>query len=161
GHLFVALNRGDYWQCAFLIRKEGYDAVRARGLDAFRAEILRLAPFLTHRGQELTHRDQIQLLTVVVHPPAQWWRPRALSIGDAAHAMSPIGGVGVNLAVQDAVAAANILAAPLRERRITTDQLAEVQRRRTLPMKIIQGIQIAVQSRMIDRLLDSEKPITA
>jgi len=161
GHLFVALNRGDYWQCAFLIRKEGYDAVRARGLDAFRAEIVRLAPFLADRVQELTDWDQIKLLTVVVDRLEQWWRPGLLCIGDAAHAMSPIGGVGVNLAVQDAVAAANILAAPLRERRITTDQLAEVQRRRTLPMKIIQGIQIAVQSRMIDRLLDSEKPITA
>jgi 2-polyprenyl-6-methoxyphenol hydroxylase-like FAD-dependent oxidoreductase len=161
GHLLVTLNRGDYWQCAFLIRKDGYDAVRARGLDAFRAEILRLAPFLADRVQELTDWDQIKLLTVVVDRLEQWWRPGLLCIGDAAHAMSPIGGVGVNLAVQDAVAAANILAVPLREGRVTTDDLAAVQRRRTLPMKVIQTMQIAVQSRVIDRLLDSEKPITA
>jgi len=101
------------------------------------------------------------LLTVVVDRLEQWWRPGLLCIGDAAHAMSPIGGVGVNLAVQDAVAAANILALPLREGRLTTDDLAAVQRRRTLPMKVIQAMQIGVQSRVIDPLLDSEKPITA
>ena len=161
GHLLVTLNRGDYWQCAFLIRKDGYDAVRARGLDAFRAEIVRLAPYLADRVQELKDWDDIKLLTVVVDRLEQWWRPGLLCIGDAAHAMSPIGGVGVNLAVQDAVAAANILYAPLREERVTTGDLAAVQRRRTLPMKVIQAMQIAVQSRVIDRLLDSEKPITA
>jgi 2-polyprenyl-6-methoxyphenol hydroxylase-like FAD-dependent oxidoreductase len=161
GHLLVTLNRGDYWQCAFVIRKGGYDAVRARGLDAFRAEIARLAPYLADRVQELKDWDDIKLLTVIVDRLEQWWRPGLLCIGDAAHAMSPIGGVGVNLAVQDAVAAANILYAPLREGRVTTDDLAAVQRRRTLPMKVIQAMQIAVQSRIIDRLLDSEKPITA
>jgi 2-polyprenyl-6-methoxyphenol hydroxylase-like FAD-dependent oxidoreductase len=161
GHLLVALNRGDYWQCAFVIRKDGYDMVRARGLDAFRAEIARLAPYLADRVQELKGWDDIKLLTVVVDRLEQWWRPGLLCIGDAAHAMSPIGGVGVNLAVQDAVAAANILALPLREGRLTTDDLAAVQRRRTLPMKVIQSIQIGVQSRVIDPLLDSEKPITA
>src|SRR5437764_4523740 len=161
GHLFVTLNRGDYWQCAFVIRKDGYDMVRARGLDAFLAEIVRLAPFLADRVRELTDWDQIKLLTVVVDRLEQWWRPGLPRLGDTAHAMSPIGGVGVNLAVQDAVAAANILAAPLRERRVTTDQLAAVQRRRTLPMKVIQAMQIGIQSRIIDPLLDSEKPITA
>jgi 2-polyprenyl-6-methoxyphenol hydroxylase-like FAD-dependent oxidoreductase len=135
--------------------------VRARGLDAFRAEIARLAPYLADRVQELKGWDDIKLLTVVVDRLEQWWRPGLLCIGDAAHAMSPIGGVGVNLAVQDAVAAANILALPLREGRLTTDDLAAVQRRRTLPMKVIQSIQIGVQSRVIDPLLDSEKPITA
>ncbi|MBV9585936.1 MAG: FAD-dependent oxidoreductase, partial [Alphaproteobacteria bacterium] len=110
GHLLVALNRGDYWQCAFVIRKGGYDAVRARGLDAFRAEIVRLAPYLADRAQELKDWDDIKLLTVAVDRLEKWWRPGLLCIGDAAHAMSPIGGVGVNLAVQDAVAAANILA---------------------------------------------------
>jgi 2-polyprenyl-6-methoxyphenol hydroxylase-like FAD-dependent oxidoreductase len=161
GHLLVTLNRGDYWQCAFMIRKAGYDAVRARGLDAFRAEIARLAPYLADRVQELKDWDDIKLLTVVVDRLEQWWRPGLLCIGDAAHAMSPIGGVGVNLAVQDAVAAANILYAPLRDGRVTTGDLAAVQRRRTLPMKVIQAMQIAVQSRVIDRLLDSEKAITA
>jgi 2-polyprenyl-6-methoxyphenol hydroxylase-like FAD-dependent oxidoreductase len=135
--------------------------VRARGLDAFRAEIARLAPCLADRVQELKGWDDIKLLTVVVDRLEQWWRPGLLCIGDAAHAMSPIGGVGVNLAVQDAVAAANILAVPLREGRLTTDDLAAVQRRRTLPMKVIQAIQIGVQSRVIDPLLDSDKPITA
>jgi 2-polyprenyl-6-methoxyphenol hydroxylase-like FAD-dependent oxidoreductase len=161
GHLFVTLNRGDYWQCALVIRKGGHDAVRERGLDAFRNEIVRLAPYLVDRVQELKDWDDIKLLTVVVDRIEQWWRPWLLCIGDAAHAMSPIGGVGVNLAVQDAVAAANILAAPLREGRVTTNDLAAVQSRRTLPMKAIQAMQIAVQSRIIDRLLDSEKPITA
>src|SRR5438477_239190 len=161
GHLLVTLNRGDYWQCAFVIRKNGYDMVRARGLDAFRAEIVRLAPYLADRVQELKDWDDIKLLTVVVDRLEKWWRLGLLCIGDAAHAMSPIGGVGVNLAVQDAVAAANILALPLREGRLTTDDLAAVQRRRTLPMKVIQAMQIGVQSRVIDPLLDSEKPITA
>src|SRR5207248_332164 len=161
GHLLVTLNRGDYWQCAFVIRKDGYDMVRARGLDAFRAEIVRLAPYLADRVQELKDWDDIKLLTVAVDRLTQWWRPGLLCIGDAAHAMSPIGGVGVNLAVQDAVAAANILAAPLRERKLSTDDLQAVQRRRTFPMKVIQGMQIAVQSRIIDPLLDSDKPVTA
>jgi len=161
GHLLVTLNRGDYWQCAFVIRKGGYDEVRSRGLDAFRAEIVRLAPYLADRIQELKDWDDIKLLTVAVDRLTQWWRPGLLCIGDAAHAMSPIGGVGINLAVQDAVAAANIVAAPLREGRLTTSDLDAVQRRRTLPMKVIQAIQIAAQSRIIDPLLDSDKPVAA
>jgi 2-polyprenyl-6-methoxyphenol hydroxylase-like FAD-dependent oxidoreductase len=161
GHMFVTLNRGDYWQCAFVIRKGGYDEVRQRGLDAFRAEIVRLAPYLVDRVQELKDWDDIKLLTVEVDRLTRWWRPGLLCIGDAAHAMSPIGGVGVNLAVQDAVAAANILAAPLREGRLTVGDLDAVQRRRTLAMKVIQAIQIGVQGRLIDPLLDSDKPITA
>jgi 2-polyprenyl-6-methoxyphenol hydroxylase-like FAD-dependent oxidoreductase len=161
GHLLVTLNRGDYWQCAFVIRKGGYDEVRARGLDAFRAEIVKLAPYLADRVQELKDWDDIKLLTVAVDRLTQWWRPGLLCIGDAAHAMSPIGGVGVNLAVQDAVAAANILAIPLREGRLTTGNLEAVQRRRTFAMKIVQGMQLAVQSRIVDPLLDSDKPVTA
>ena len=161
GHMLVTLNRGDYWQCAFVIRKGGYDEVRSRGLDAFRAEIVRLAPYLANRVQELKDWDDIKLLTVKVDRLTRWWRPGLLCIGDAAHAMSPIGGVGVNLAVQDAVAAANLLAAPLRAGKLTTGDLAAVQRRRTLPMKVIQAIQIGVQSRLIDPLLDSDQPITA
>jgi 2-polyprenyl-6-methoxyphenol hydroxylase-like FAD-dependent oxidoreductase len=161
GHLLVTLNRGDYWQCAFVIRKGGYDEVRSRGLDAFRAEIVRLAPYLADRVHELKDWDDIKLLTVAVDRLTRWWRPGLLCIGDAAHAMSPIGGVGVNLAVQDAVAAANILAPPLREGRLTTSDLAAVQRRRTLPMKVVQAVQLAVQSRIVDPLLDSDKPVTA
>jgi len=161
GHLLVTLNRGDYWQCAFVIRKGGHDEVCARGLDAFRAEIVKLAPYLADRVQELKDWDDIKLLTVAVDRLTQWWRPGLLCIGDAAHAMSPIGGVGVNLAVQDAVAAANILAIPLREGRLATGDLAAVQRRRTLAMKVVQGMQLAVQSRIVDPLLDSDKPVTA
>jgi 2-polyprenyl-6-methoxyphenol hydroxylase-like FAD-dependent oxidoreductase len=160
GHLFVTLNRGDYWQCAFVIRKGGYEEVRSRGLDAFRAAIVRLAPYLADRVPELKDWDDIKLLTVAVDRLTRWWRPGLLCIGDAAHAMSPIGGVGVNLAVQDAVAAANILAAPLREGRLTTRDLAAVQRRRTLPMKVVQAVQLAVQGRIVDPLLDSDKPVT-
>jgi 2-polyprenyl-6-methoxyphenol hydroxylase-like FAD-dependent oxidoreductase len=161
GRMMVALNRRDYWQCAFVIRKGGYDEVRSRGLDAFRTAVVRLAPYLFDRVGELTDWDDIKLLTVAVDRLTQWWRPGLLCIGDAAHAMSPIGGVGINLAVQDAIAAANILAAPLREGRVTADQLAAVQRRRTFPMKVIQKMQVTVQNRLIDPLLDSDKPMKA
>jgi 2-polyprenyl-6-methoxyphenol hydroxylase-like FAD-dependent oxidoreductase len=161
GHMLVALNRNDYWQCAFVIRKGGYDEIRNRGLDAFRADIVRLAPFLTDRVAELEDWDHISLLTVAVDRLAKWWRAGLICIGDAAHAMSPIGGVGVNVAIQDAVAAANILAAPLREGRLTNDYLQQVQRRRTFPMKVIQKMQLTVQNRLIDPLLDSNTPMKA
>jgi 2-polyprenyl-6-methoxyphenol hydroxylase-like FAD-dependent oxidoreductase len=161
GHMMVMLNRGDYWQCAYVIRKGGYDEVRAGGLDAFRREIVRLGPYLAGRVGELKDWDDIKLLTVAVDRLAKWWRPGLLCIGDAAHAMSPIGGVGVNVAVQDAVAAANILAAPLREGRLTTSDLEAVQRRRTFAMKVIQAMQITVQKRVIDKILDADKPIAA
>ena len=161
GHMLVALNRRDYWQCAFLIRKGGHDEIRARGLDALRADIVQLAPYLADRVAELADWNDIKLLTVAVDRLTRWWKPGLLCIGDAAHAMSPIGGVGVNLAVQDAIAAANILAAPLREKRVTTELLAAVQRRRSFPMKVIQKMQTIVQSRLIDPLLDSHEPMKA
>jgi 2-polyprenyl-6-methoxyphenol hydroxylase-like FAD-dependent oxidoreductase len=161
GRMMVALNRRDYWQCAFVIHKGGYDQIRAAGLEAFRAEIVRLAPFLADRVQELEDWDHVSLLTVAVDRLAKWWRPGLLCIGDAAHAMSPIGGVGVNLAVQDAVAAANILAVPLREGRLSTEHLDQIQRRRTFPMKVIQKIQTTVQERLLDKILDAQEPMTA
>ncbi|HVC50663.1 MAG TPA: FAD-dependent oxidoreductase [Stellaceae bacterium] len=161
GHMLVTLNRGSYWQCAYLIRKGGYDAVRAAGLDALRAEIGKLAPYLAERAGELKDWDDVKLLTVAVDRLQRWWRPGLLCIGDAAHAMSPIGGVGVNLAVQDAIAAANILAAPLREGRLTVQDLDAVQRRRTFPMKVIQRMQLTVQSRLIDKVLSGDRPVTA
>lgn len=161
GHMLVSLNRGTYWQCAYLIRKGGYDAVRAAGLDALRREIVRLAPYLADRVGELKDWDDVKLLTVAVDRLKHWWRPGLLCIGDAAHAMSPVGGVGVNLAVQDAIAAANLLAAPLREGRLSTRDLDAVQRRRTFPMKVIQRMQIAVQERLIDKVLNSNRPVVA
>jgi 2-polyprenyl-6-methoxyphenol hydroxylase-like FAD-dependent oxidoreductase len=161
GHMMVTLNRGDYWQCAYLIRKGGYDALCARGLDAFRQDIVRITPFLADRVAELRDWDDIKLLTVAVDRLTRWWRPGLLCIGDAAHAMSPIGGVGVNVAVQDAIATANILASPLRLGQLSNDHLDRVQKRRTFPMKVIQAMQIAVQQRVIDKVLDSDRPFTA
>jgi 2-polyprenyl-6-methoxyphenol hydroxylase-like FAD-dependent oxidoreductase len=161
GRMMVTLNRGDYWQCAYLIRKGGYDQVEARGLDTFRADIVKLVPWLADRVGELTEWKEIRLLTVTVDRLTRWWRPGLLCIGDAAHAMSPIGGVGVNLAVQDAVAAANILAAPLRLGQLTNDHLDRVQRRRSFPMKVIQLMQVTVQKRVIDRVLGSDGPARA
>ncbi len=155
GHVFVMLDRGDYWQCAFVIPKGSADAVRARGLPDFRAMILKLAPWLGERVEELTSWDDIKLLTVAVDRLTQWWRPGLLCIGDAAHAMSPIGGVGINLAVQDAVAAANILARPLREGGVTVEHLAAVQKRRMFPTRVTQRIQLAIQNTVISRVLAS------
>jgi 2-polyprenyl-6-methoxyphenol hydroxylase-like FAD-dependent oxidoreductase len=161
GRLLVMLDRGDYWQCAFVIRKGGFEAIRSRGIEVFRDEIVRIAPFLGDRVAELREWDDVKLLTVTVDRLQRWWRPGLLCIGDCAHAMSPIGGVGINLAIQDAVAAANILALPLRNGRLTDADLAAVQRRRTLPTRLIQGIQVAIQERVLDRVLGSNKPITA
>jgi 2-polyprenyl-6-methoxyphenol hydroxylase-like FAD-dependent oxidoreductase len=114
GRILVQIQRGDYWQCAFVIPKGGFDAMRERGLPAFREEIARLSPYFRERVVELKSWDDIKLLTVTVDRLKQWYRPGLLCIGDAAHAMSPIGGVGINLAIQDAVAAANVLAPAFR-----------------------------------------------
>ncbi|HEX5453337.1 MAG TPA: FAD-dependent oxidoreductase [Stellaceae bacterium] len=161
GGMLVTLDRGDYWQCAFVIRKDGIAAIKARGLDALRADIARLAPFLRDRVDDLHSWDDIKLLTVTVDRLERWWRPGLLCIGDSAHAMSPIGGVGVNLAIQDAVAAANILARPLRDGTLSDAHLEAVQRRRMLPTRVTQAIQVAIQKRVIDRILRSDQPIAA
>lgn len=161
GAILVTLDRGDYWQCAYVIRKGGNDVLRGRGLDAFRADLVRIAPFLSDRVGELDDWNQVKLLTVAVNRLKRWWRPGLLCIGDAAHAMSPVGGVGINLAIQDAVAAANILAAPLLAGTVGSADLEAVQRRRTLAMKVIQKIQVVMQERIIDRVLKSDKPIKA
>ena len=123
GKMMVMLDRGDYWQCAFVIPKGGIEQVKARGLEAFRRDVAWMSPFLADRVGELKSWDDIKLLTVTVDRLRQWWRPGLICIGDAAHAMSPIGGVGVNLAVQDAVAAANRLAAPLRRGQVSDADL--------------------------------------
>ena len=161
GRMLVMLDRGDYWQCAFVIRKGGFDTIRARGLDAFRDDIVKIAPFLRDRVAELHEWDDVKLLTVAVDRLERWWRPGLLCIGDCAHAMSPIGGVGINLAIQDAVAAANILAQPLRDGVLTDAHLEAVQRRRTLPTRLTQGLQVAIQQRILGPVLGSDKPIAA
>jgi 2-polyprenyl-6-methoxyphenol hydroxylase-like FAD-dependent oxidoreductase len=157
GHVFIMLNRGDYWQCAFVIPKGSAEQVYRAGLPAFRAEILKFAPGLGERVEELKSWDDVKLLTVAVNRVERWYRPGLLLIGDAAHAMSPIGGVGINLAVQDAVAAANLLHEPLRGGAPTLEQLAAVQRRREFPMRVIQGIQVLVQNRVITPVLASSR----
>jgi 2-polyprenyl-6-methoxyphenol hydroxylase-like FAD-dependent oxidoreductase len=157
GRLMVMLNRDDYWQCAYVIPKGGIDRVKEKGLPAFRDAVVAMSPFLRDRVDELKRWDDIKLLTVTIDRLRQWHRPGLLCIGDAAHAMSPVGGVGINLAIQDAVAAANILAGPLKAGRVTDADLAAVQRRRTLPMKVIQWIQVQIQERVLSAVLASTK----
>ena len=157
GQMMVMLNRGDYWQCAYVIPKGGIEAVKREGLPAFRERVLALSPFLSDRVGELKSFDDIKLLTVAIDRLRQWHRPGLLCIGDAAHAMSPVGGVGVNLAVQDAVAAANILAEPLRAGTVSTTHLAAVQARRTFPMKVIQRMQVIVQNNLLSPALKSKE----
>ena len=149
GRVFVMLDRGDYWQCAYVIPKGSMDEVRKRGIGAFRAEVARTEALMSDRVGELTDWKQIHLLTVSVNRLRQWHRPGLICIGDAAHAMSPVGGVGINLAVQDAVAAANILADPLYEKRDVTPLLAKVQERREFPTRATQRLQIAMQNTVI------------
>jgi len=153
GHVLVMLDRGDYWQCAFVIPKGGYDELRRQGLPSLRDTIAAMVPFLRDRVGELADWDAVQLLTVKIDRLREWQRPGLLCIGDAAHAMSPIGGVGINLAVQDAVAAANLLFEPLRRGSVTTDDLRTVQRRREFPTRATQRVQVLVQDRVLGRVL--------
>ncbi len=155
GKIFVMIDRGDYWQCAFVIPKDGHEEVKAKGLDAFRVAIVAVAPQMADRVSELKSWDDIKLLTVKVDRLRQWYRPGLLCIGDAAHAMSPVGGVGINLAIQDAVAAANILSAPLRAGTVSVDDLAAVQKRRTFPTRATQWLQVQIQNRVLSRVLAS------
>ena len=157
GRMMVMLNRGDYWQCAYVIPKGGIDEVKEKGLSAFRDSVVAMSPFLRDRIAELKTWDDIKLLTVAVDRLREWHRPGLLCIGDAAHAMSPVGGVGINLAIQDAVAAANILAGPLQSGAVTREHLAAVQRRRSLPVRVMQWIQVQVQNRLLAPVLVSTK----
>ena len=159
GRIFVTLNRGEYWQCGFVIAKGSADELRLRGLGAFRAEVARLAPYAAARVGEIRGWDDVKLLTVQVDRLRQWSKPGLLCIGDAAHAMSPVGGVGINLAIQDAVAAANRLAVPLVQGRVTIEDLRAVQRRRELPTRIIQRLQLAAQRRVIAPVLATRGPL--
>jgi 2-polyprenyl-6-methoxyphenol hydroxylase-like FAD-dependent oxidoreductase len=158
GHLLVLIDRGDYWQCAFIIAKGTLDAWRARGIEALRAAIADVAPTLRSRLDVLKSYDDVRLLTVVVDRLRRWHRPGLLAIGDAAHAMSPIGGVGINLAIQDAVAAANVLAQPLRNGTLADADLEAVERRRDLPTRATQWVQVTIQNRVVRGILESRKP---
>jgi 2-polyprenyl-6-methoxyphenol hydroxylase-like FAD-dependent oxidoreductase len=157
GRIFVMLNRGDFWQCAYVIPKDGDAEMRRKGLTAFRAGIVSAVPLFANRVDEIADWDQVKLLTVAVDRMPRWYRSGLLFIGDAAHAMSPIGGVGVNLAVQDAVAAANILAGPLMSGAIGDEVLANVQERREFPTRVTQRIQVLMQNNIIRTVLSGEE----
>jgi 2-polyprenyl-6-methoxyphenol hydroxylase-like FAD-dependent oxidoreductase len=159
GQMMVMLNRGDYWQCAYVIPKGGSGKVKAEGLAKFRERVLALSPVLRDRIEEIRSFDDVKLLTVTIDRLREWSKPGVICIGDAAHAMSPVGGVGINLAIQDAVAAANILAEPLRNGAVTREHLAAVQRRREFPMRVIQRIQVLIQNGLLSpALASSERP---
>jgi 2-polyprenyl-6-methoxyphenol hydroxylase-like FAD-dependent oxidoreductase len=149
GRMLVMLNRNDYWQCAYIIPKGTADEVKQVGLDEFRNSVGDLFPLLRDRLHEIDSWDKVKLLTVEVDRLQRWYRAGLICIGDAAHAMSPIGGVGINLAVQDAVAAANILAEPLRRGTVTIDTLKQVQQRREFPTRVTQRLQIIMQNNLI------------
>jgi 2-polyprenyl-6-methoxyphenol hydroxylase-like FAD-dependent oxidoreductase len=155
GGILVMIDRGDYWQCGFIVCKDKFETVRARGIEVFRARLEALAPFIKGRAQGIEWND-VKLLSVAIDRLVQWYRPGMLCIGDAAHAMSPVGGVGINLAIQDAVAAANILVPPLRENRVSVEHLRAVQSRRELPMRIVQLFQRFVQWRVLRAVLESD-----
>jgi 2-polyprenyl-6-methoxyphenol hydroxylase-like FAD-dependent oxidoreductase len=161
GRIFIMINRGDRWQCGVVIAKGSLEQIHRRGLEAFRNTLAMLAPFLGNRTGELKEWDDIKLLTVRVDRLPRWHRPGLLCIGDAAHAMSPVGGVGINLAIQDAVAAANLLAEPILENRLKEDHLHQVQRRRERAARVTQWMQVQVQNRVITRVLGTGGTITA
>lgn len=160
GRIFIMLNRGDYWQCGFVIAKGSLNEIRAQGLQLFRESVAKLAPFAADRVHELQGWEPIKLLTVQVDRLRQWHKPGLLCIGDAAHAMSPVGGVGINLAIQDAVATANLLAQPLRDGQATVTDLAKVQARRIWPTQLTQRAQLLIQNRVITHVLNSTVPLT-
>jgi len=153
GKMLVTFDRGDYWQCAYVIAKGQYDAVKARGLAALLGDVARLAPVLKPGLSDVRSWDDVKLLTVAINRLKRWSRPGLLCIGDAAHAMSPVGGVGVNLAVQDAVATANQLAAKLAIGCPSDDELDGVRRRREFPVRMTQRMQAVVQNNLISMAL--------
>src|SRR5437764_1134493 len=149
GKLLVLLDRGDYWQCGFVIPKAGFDDIKARGLQQFQNEIVSFAGFLRDRVAELNDWSKIKLLTVQINRLRDWCRDGLLCIGDSAHAMSPAGGVGINLAIQDSVATANLLAGKLRSGPVYVDDLHKVQARREWPTRLIQGMQVFIHRRVV------------
>ena len=161
GYVFVTIERGDYFQCAYVVPKGGYEPIRAGGIEAFRERISTIAPMMRGRMQALKDWDDVKLLSVSVDRLEQWWKSGLLCIGDAAHAMSPIGGVGINLAIQDAVAAANLLAGPLSRGKPSDADLAAVQARRLGPVRAMQALQVMVQNRVLSPALNTDKPFKA
>jgi 2-polyprenyl-6-methoxyphenol hydroxylase-like FAD-dependent oxidoreductase len=160
GKMMVTFDRGDYWQCAYVIDKGQYDAVKARGLDAFLADVVSMAPILKSGVSDVKTWDDVKLLTVAINRLKRWTRPGLLCIGDAAHAMSPVGGVGVNLAVQDAVATANLLAAKLTAGCPAENELDAVRRRRGFPVRMTQAMQVVVQNNLISvALKPGDRPL--
>ena len=158
GQIVIAINRGEYWQCGTIIDKGSFERMEAEGLPAFRSRVAAAAPFLTTGLTALTDWDQVKLLSVRANRLRKWWLPGLLCIGDAAHAMSPAGGIGVNYAIADAVAAANALAAPLKNGRVGDDDLRAVQKRRQAPTKIAQWLQHA-QTANLARISKSDPPL--
>jgi 2-polyprenyl-6-methoxyphenol hydroxylase-like FAD-dependent oxidoreductase len=160
GKMMITFDRGDYWQCAYVIAKGQYDAVKARGLQALLDDIVRMAPILKSGIADVKSFDDVKLLTVAINRLTRWTRPGLLFIGDAAHAMSPVGGVGVNLAVQDAVATANLLADKLQRGCPSEDELDAVRRRREFPVKMTQRMQVIVQNNIISGALQpGDRPL--
>jgi len=160
GTLVVEIDRGDYWQCAYVVPKGAADEIRAGGLPKFRDDVARAAPELAGAVGTLTDWDQVKLLSVSLDRLDRWWRPGLLAIGDAAHAMSPVGGVGINLAIQDAVAAANILAGPLASGSSVDTLLPLIQHRREFPTKVIQAVQKTVHNRVLTPLVVRKAVLT-
>jgi 2-polyprenyl-6-methoxyphenol hydroxylase-like FAD-dependent oxidoreductase len=160
GKMMVTFDRGDYWQCAYVIAKGQYDAIKVRGLDAFRNDVISMAPILQPGISDVKTWDDVKLLTVAINRLKRWTRPGLLCIGDAAHAMSPVGGVGVNLAVQDAVATANLLAAKLGEGCLHENELDAVRQRREFPTRMTQTMQVVVQNKLISvALKPGDRPL--
>jgi 2-polyprenyl-6-methoxyphenol hydroxylase-like FAD-dependent oxidoreductase len=159
GSAFVAINRDEYWQCGYVIPKGAFEGIRARGIEAFRSRLAAAAPFAADRVAEIDTWERVNLLTVRVDRLEGWYRDGLLCIGDAAHAMSPVGGVGINLAIQDAVAAANLLCEPLRHGRADIADLARVQQRRELPTRLTQWVQVQAQKRIIAPTLAQRGPL--
>jgi 2-polyprenyl-6-methoxyphenol hydroxylase-like FAD-dependent oxidoreductase len=160
GKGLILINRGDYFQAGLIVRKGSFDEIKSSGLTALQRNLLRIAPYLGARVEELRNWDQIKLLSVQINRLRQWHQPGLLCIGDAAHAMSPVGGVGINLAIQDAVAAANLLADPLRQKRVTEPLLAKVQKRREFPTRVTQRLQVSAH-KAFEQVFQNPGPLKA
>ena len=160
GHILIMLNRADYWQMGYVIQKGGYQEIKAAGLEKLREAIAELLSEFADRVESVQEWKQVSVLSVESSRLPRWYRPGLLLIGDAAHVMSPVGGVGINYAIQDAVVAANVLTEHLKAGKVPLSDLAEVQRKRELPTRIIQGFQNIIQKQVLAKVLKSDKPLT-